>query len=214
MLKRTCILLVSVLGLVGVSVAQAASYQTAYIEINPGYSHSIDSSELHRFTGGTHRDLKKSGFGVNGNLGYQFNRYIAAEAGATWFNKVKNTYTKNGQSGKLTIDKNWGFDVAARFTLPLRITGSRRVRAGTLGLFVKGGPALMLETKKAKDGDGTKYSKSTEAFAAAYGGGIEYNITNSIAINSQFNAMTPLSNTNRMAYKTRMLISGGLKLNF
>ncbi len=210
--------------LLGLITGMSTAHANSYIELNPGYSYSASNANGAEKIGkkvthakGSDSNDKQSGFGMNVNLGYAFNQYLAAELGATLFSRDKLNYKVAGvKSAKIRSRNNWGFDLAGRLTLPVRLVNSgRSTKAGILGVFVKAGPGIMTETLRGKSNfTGKKDTETHSAFAAAYGGGVEYNLTNHIAINSQVNAMTPLSNRNDFAYHTRLLVSGGLKYTF
>lgn len=83
-----------------------------YLEANAGSTHLSDAN----FPGSS----SSSGIGGNGNLGYKFMPYAAAEIGYT---RYANTSIKDNDQTKAANITHYSYDIAARGILPISDTG-------------------------------------------------------------------------------------------
>lgn len=111
---------------------------------------NVSSSKLH-------------GFAWNGNLGYQFNRFVAVEAGYTHFNNIHSV------DGKLTTH---GLDLLAKAILPINSQFDVFAKAGAMDVFTKFAPTGY---------DAVKFSRVTPEFGIGTG----YNVTKNVALTLQ-----------------------------
>ena len=132
--------------------------------------------------------VNSSGLGGNIYFGYQYNHYLATEAGYTYMPSV-NLLNKETASvgsvtatGDLTLDEQAG-DLVEKFMLPIASSG--------ITLFAKGGIAYITAREKANltvTGIGPtpiqfSDADTVNAFRPTYGAGISYDFTNSFTGN-------------------------------
>lgn len=112
------ILLAVVSGLAAISITVPALAQTMsapsgwYLELNGGSSHISNTD----YPGSS----SSSGIGGNGNVGYKFMPYFAAEIGYT---KYANSSIKAGDGTKAANVTHYSYDIAARGILPISDSG-------------------------------------------------------------------------------------------
>src|SRR5580658_6737866 len=120
-------LLFAVAGLAAISMVTPALAQMMsapsgwYLELNGGSSHLSNTS----YPGSS----SSSGLGGNGNVGYKFMPYAAAEIGYTQY---ANTSIKDGVGTKAANVKRYSYDLAARGILPISDSGAEAF--GKLGV--------------------------------------------------------------------------------
>ena len=137
-MKKIIVSFVSATALVTVGMAAASNSMAAsdqafsvapstssciYVEGNVGYG-KVNAKQ----TPGTN-SFSNTGFTWNGNLGYQFAKYFAIEAGYTSFSNVKET----AGSDTVTVTP-YGVDLLAKGILPLNSQFSVFAKAGAMYL--------------------------------------------------------------------------------
>lgn len=125
---------------------------------------------LHKF-----RDY---GFAWAANLGYQFNKYLALEAGYMTFGQAKATATTAGATATRT-DKFGGFDVAAKGIIPV---------SSQFNLFGKVGAVNMhddVDVTANIAGSTLKATGHTNTWVPMIGAGTAFNVSKNVALTVQ-----------------------------
>jgi hypothetical protein len=165
-----------------------------YIEANGGSSHLTGKS----YPG----SASSSGFGGNGNLGYKFLPYIAAEMGYT---RYANTSIKNGAGTRVATDKHYSYDIAAKGILPVATTG--------IDLFAKLGLERINSKVSVNNTAGALalgISSSSHSTTSVYvGAGGQYNLLPELALVVQWQRAQGNSSTGN-----EDLFSGGIAFIF
>lgn len=113
----------------------------------------------------TAKDLR--GFAWNANAGYQFNQYLALEAGYTRFSDVKAAVGSNKFDAKL-----YGVDVLAKAIYPINDQFNVFAKAGAMDMF----------QKTSADGVTTV---NRSRIVPEFGVGTSYNVTSNVALTLQ-----------------------------
>jgi OOP family OmpA-OmpF porin len=120
----------------------------------------------------------------NGDVGYQFNQYVAVEGGYTSFGHVKANFD-NSNSLTTTLG---GFGVDAKGILPIN---------PKLSVFGKAGAIDMHESFDTASGEVSSAKNTGNAWTADFGAGVAYNFTHQIAFTAQdIYALKTSENTN------------------
>ncbi|OGT33968.1 MAG: hypothetical protein A3C44_07915 [Gammaproteobacteria bacterium RIFCSPHIGHO2_02_FULL_39_13] len=113
--------------------------------------------------------IKTGGFAWDANAGYQFNRYLAIEAGYISFGQAKANY---GTTGTLTSALA-GFDADVKGILPI---------SNQFDLFAKAGAVDMHESLS---GEPQANKANGSAWTPMFGLGTSYNVNHNVALNLQ-----------------------------
>lgn len=115
--------------------------------------------------------LKTGGLAWNTNVGYQFNQYLAVEAGYTSFGEAKATL---GSMSLTTSLGGFGADVKGIYPINSQFD-----------VFAKAGAIDMHETLEGRDSGVTIGKVTGNAWTPMLGLGTSYNINNHVALNLQ-----------------------------
>src|SRR3990167_5970042 len=161
---------------------QSFSNNTAkgiFISGNLGYSKVGDSEP----------GLSNTGFAWNGNLGYQFNKYIALETGYTQFPNLKFTFNSSGGNISETT-KIYGIDLLVKGILPINNKFSLFAMAGAM-YFHTASTAITTGVYYLNRSD---YNGTTSTYRPEVGLGAAYNLTKNVALSLQ--GITALDGSN------------------
>ena len=158
-----------------------------YLEYNYGASRSMAKT----YPGVT--TIVNSGTGWNGTLGYKFIPYVAVEGGYTRYGDAR---LENSAGTTTARDHHYGVDVAVKGIFPVMNTG--------LELFAKAGVDRLVSQIGAVDAgaaavDGITFdTNGHSAMGLFLGGGVDYAITKSFLVNTQFTRANGNSSTGNM----------------
>lgn len=127
----------------------------------------------------------------NGNLGYKFMPYFAAEAGYTRYSDIK---IKNGAGNNAATETHYSYDLAFKGILPAADTG--------LEIFAKIGAARISDHTSIQDANAAASiglgSSSHTSTGLYYGGGLQYYLMPELALEVQWERAHGSSNTGSM----------------
>jgi opacity protein-like surface antigen len=158
-----------------------------YLEYNWGATRSMAKS----YPGVT--TIDNSGTGWNGTLGYKFMPYVAFEGGYTRYGDAR---LLNSAGTTAARDHHYGVDVAVKGIFPVMATG--------LEVFAKVGADRLVSSIGSVDTaasavDGLTFDTNGHSAMGLYlGGGFNYAITKSWAVNTQYERANGNSSTGNM----------------
>lgn len=177
-MKKVVLMFVGAAVLAAMGVTEAADSMTASNQSYSSYGSvagvyvsgylgwgKFDVSQAPNTTG-----FKNDGFAWNGNLGYQYNRYVAAELGYNSFSDTTQTFNGPGSIAGRTSD-TFGVDFLVKGILPI---------CSKFNVFAKAG-AMFLHTKLS----GGAFNNKLTRYVPEFGVGAGYNLTRNIAIEAQ-----------------------------
>jgi OmpA-OmpF porin, OOP family len=158
-----------------------------YLEYNWGATRSMGKSYPGVST------IDNSGTGWNGTAGYKIMPYIAVEGGYTRYADAR---LENSEGTTAARDHHYAVDVAAKGIYPVMNTG--------LELFAKVGVDRIVSSIGAVDAaasavDGLTFDTTSHTAMGLYiGGGLDYVVTKSVAINTQYERANGNASTGNM----------------
>lgn len=194
------ILIAAVSGLAALTIASPALAIMSvpngwYLEANVGSTNLSNKS----FNAST----SSSGIGGNGNLGYKFMPYVAAEMGYT---KYANTALKNSFGNNIGTVTFYSYDLALRGIWPMSDTGFELF--AKLGAQRLNAHTSINTTPQVAQANGVS-SGSHSITGLYWGAGVQYYWWPELAINAQYQVAQGNSSTGTMG-----LLSGGLSFIF
>lgn len=147
-----------------------------FVSGNLGYGTIGNSASDYNTTGQpAATSFNHDGLAWAANAGYQFNKYLAVEAGYISFGQSKaNTYNTSSQAVKAT-DTFGGFDAAVKGILPIN---------NQFDVFAKAG-AVDMHDDLDVTGAGTTTKATGHSWAPLLGIGTSYNINKNVALTAQ-----------------------------
>lgn len=145
-----------------------------YIEVNPGWSSVVPTIEPEDLY-----DVDRNGFGFNVNVGYKIVPNFAIEGGYTYYGDVKvrgNNKNPLGSSDAFDV-KDYGFDVAAKVMIPLKLG---------FGVFGKVGVSWV-RSRITDPGVFSNGGNTDNLTSVYYGAGVDYAIHPNLLVNFQWN---------------------------
>jgi outer membrane autotransporter protein len=126
--------------------------------------------------------VDSTGFGWRAAAGYQFNPYVATEAGYTYFGTAHGNSLayNNGETGVSGDIKEYAADITAKAIWPI---------ADQVNPYLDLGAAYIHSNLKLSDG----FSQTESKYAPRYGTGIDFNITNHFATGISWNRINGTS---------------------
>jgi opacity protein-like surface antigen len=158
-----------------------------YLEYNWGATRSMAKSYPGVPT------VDNSGTGWNGSMGYKFMPYVAVEGGYT---RYANTRLQNSAGTTAADDSHYAVDIAAKGILPIYTSGFE--------LFAKVGVVRISSSIGSVDAaasavDSLTFNTNGQSAMGLYlGGGVDYAVTKSLAINTQYARANGNSSTGNM----------------
>lgn len=105
------------------------------------------------------------GFAWNGNVGYQFNKYLAIESGFTKFANVK----VNGGTTSAPVQNTYGIDLLAKGILPINSQFDLFAKAGAMRLSSKTTSLAEVNRYVPEFGIGTSYAATRHVSVTVQG---------------------------------------------
>lgn len=193
---------------VGASVGQSKSKLTSAFDTDPF------SNDVYGVPGLLTRTQDDTGTAYKLNLGYQFNKYFAIEAGYTNLGKFNVNYTGVGAAAGDTENLNYKIDawtVAGVGILPVTDQFSVFGKLGVAATKTKANEIINLVSV----GDVDTISDSKSRTTVLYGVGVKYDFTKNIAVRAEYENFAKVGDDGNGSSAAKLsLISVGLDFRF
>ena len=190
-MKKVIVSFVSATALASISMAMAGGMTSTvasddqasnnpagvYISGDLGYGSVNNYFRSTDFTGAAPRSFKNGAFAWAANLGYQFNPYVALEAGYMTFGQAKVSVTPTSGAGFTNTVSFGGFDGVVKGMLPIGNAFSLFAKAGAIDMHATG---VLTHSAAGYTLGGTHAHGNT--WMPLAGAGAAYNVNSNVAV--------------------------------